>query len=126
MSDLIVPAPTIPHLKSLLPDATTHRVDAYGKGPALRSSKSTPQLRTSSQSSPSDPRYVIGALSRTLRGAGDLWQSWRDGLTAEEREHQRATDERRQILRARIKTVSLHPHVRNELFYVAMADFFAG
>lgn len=94
MSDLLVPAPSIPHLKSLLPTVGTKNTNA-----SLRHTKSTPHLRTS------DRKLVVGALSRTFQGAGSLWQSWRDGLTDDEREEQRSKDERRQILHVRIKTV---------------------
>ncbi|KAL6849621.1 Lipase 5 [Amphichorda felina] len=95
MADLLVSPPSVPSIrfKSLLHSTPTphHRQDA--KATALRQSKSSPQLRESRGTS----------LYRTVKGVGDYWLSWRDGLSPEEREERRLREERRQILRVRMK-----------------------
>jgi len=45
-------------------------------------------------------------VTRLIQGAGDLALSWRDGLTASEREEKRWREERKQILAARMTHVS--------------------
>ena len=87
MADLLVAPPSVPSIrvrKSLL-----HNAEAA----SLRHSKSSPQLRQSRGST----------IYRTVKGVGDFWLSWRDGLAPEEREERRLREERRQILRARMK-----------------------
>lgn len=91
MSDLLVPAPSIPsvRLKTLLPP---NRHDA--KTASLRSSKSTPHLRSTNNG---------GALSRTVKGVNDYWLSWRDGLSSKQRDERRLREEQRQILSLRMR-----------------------
>lgn len=96
MSDLLVPAPSIPavRLKALLPP---NRCDA--RGISLRSSKSTPHLR---------PSTLDGAITRTVKGLSSYWSSLRDGLTDKQREERRQQEERRQILCLRMRNADTH------------------
>lgn len=48
-------------------------------------------------------------LSRIVRGVNNLVLSWRDGLAEPERDDRRRTEERKQILAARMHNVRLPP-----------------
>ncbi|KAK3690302.1 acyl transferase/acyl hydrolase/lysophospholipase [Podospora appendiculata] len=51
-------------------------------------------------------RATIQPVSRIVRDVGNVFLSWRDGLTESEREHQRRTEERMQILAARMQNAT--------------------
>ncbi|KAK3319744.1 acyl transferase/acyl hydrolase/lysophospholipase [Cercophora scortea] len=51
-------------------------------------------------------RVTIQPVSRIVRDVGNVFLSWRDGLSESEREHQRRTEERMQILAARMQNVT--------------------
>lgn len=53
------------------------------------------------------PNAAVGALSRAVKSANSFVLSLRDGLTDQEREHQRKVEERRQILCLHMQNVSL-------------------
>jgi TAG lipase/steryl ester hydrolase/phospholipase A2/LPA acyltransferase len=95
-ADLLVSAPSIPSIGRLvsLLHPTPQRLDSKAAG--LRRSKSSPQLRVSQEA----------VLYRTVKGVGDFWLSWTDGLTQEEREERRFREERRQILCLRMKNAA--------------------
>ncbi|KAL2129102.1 hypothetical protein VTI74DRAFT_8219 [Chaetomium olivicolor] len=80
MSDLLVHGPGSPRLASPISPAKLRRRLSKGHG--------------SSQ------------LSRLVRGANDVVLSWQDGLSEEEREDKRRTEERKQILAARMQSAT--------------------
>lgn len=51
----------------------------------------------------------LGTVSKTLRGANDLWQSWKDGLTSEQREKLKLQEERKRVLYQDMKNVCCEP-----------------
>ncbi|KAK0750321.1 acyl transferase/acyl hydrolase/lysophospholipase [Schizothecium vesticola] len=53
--------------------------------------------------SPSPKRVAFWPLARIIKNTGNVVSSWRDGLTESEREDKRRTDERMQILAARMQ-----------------------
>ncbi|KAM4055870.1 patatin-like phospholipase domain-containing protein [Hirsutella rhossiliensis] len=57
-----------------------------------------------SQPSPAQPVSLAATLSRQLKSANDLLLSWKDGLSADQRERVRLREERRNVLCHRIKT----------------------
>jgi TAG lipase/steryl ester hydrolase/phospholipase A2/LPA acyltransferase len=59
----------------------------------------------SSQPLQSVDRTLIRSVSKTVRGAADLWRSWKDGVSNEEREQARLLEERKNILYLRMKSV---------------------
>lgn len=58
--------------------------------------------------SPSPKRVAFWPLATIIMNTGNVVSSWRDGLTESEREDKRRTDERMQILAARMQHVSNH------------------
>ncbi|UNI24851.1 Lipase 5 [Purpureocillium takamizusanense] len=80
-------------------------------GPPLahNSQRGDPASRSKTSSSrrlskPPQPVGLAGRLSRTCKSANDLFLSWKDGMTVEQREKAKARDERRSVLCFRIKT----------------------
>lgn len=69
-----------------------------------KSSKRSPKEKARQAENVAD--VAVQPLSRAVKGLGDMLQTMRDGLTAEEREGRRRTEERRQILMLRMKNVS--------------------
>ncbi len=57
---------------------------------------------------PSSDTYIVGKVSKTIRGANELLLYWKDGLTAQERAAARSKEERKQVLSLHMKTVSLN------------------
>lgn len=49
---------------------------------------------------------VVGTLQTAIKQVGSTWKWCKDGLSEDERQHARQTEERRQILCARIQNVS--------------------
>jgi hypothetical protein len=105
MADLLLQPSSNPsaHLKSILHSKPSRR---DSKSLAIRHAKSSPQLR--------DGGILSGPISRTLRSANDIWLSWNDGLTADERERRRLLEEEKELLRFRMKTVCSHIIVLSE------------
>ncbi|POR39066.1 Lipase 4 [Tolypocladium paradoxum] len=77
---------------------------AHGKQRAKPPSRADPKALSQHSSRPERVGALVGALSRTCRSANDLFQSWKDGLTAEQREQARLWEERKNTLRLRMKT----------------------
>lgn len=90
MADLLLPARAVP---------SAHGMQRTKDAEALARRSSRPERVGA----------LVGALSRTCRGANDLLRSWKDGLTAEQRERARLREERKHVLRLRIKTVGARP-----------------
>ncbi|KND88263.1 Lipase 4, partial [Tolypocladium ophioglossoides CBS 100239] len=89
MADLILPACGVS--------------SAHGKQRSKPPSRADAKARGQRSSKPERVGALVGALSRTCRSANDLLQSWKDGLTAEQREQARLREERKNILRLRMK-----------------------
>lgn len=57
-------------------------------------------------SKPSLDGLLTGGVSKRLKGANDYLQSWKDGLTVEQRDKARTVEQRKQVLALRMKDVS--------------------
>lgn len=60
---------------------------------------------------PSLDGLLTGGVSKRLKGANDYLQSWKDGLTVEQRDKARAVEQRKQVLALRMKDVRRHIHI---------------
>ncbi|KAL7796754.1 acyl transferase/acyl hydrolase/lysophospholipase [Trichoderma ceciliae] len=49
-------------------------------------------------------RTLIGTVSKTVKGAADLWRSWKDGVNSEDGEQVRLLEERKSMLYLRMKS----------------------
>ncbi|KAM0262138.1 hypothetical protein ACHAQJ_001881 [Trichoderma viride] len=87
--------------------------DFFLSAPPIRpthSSSNSPQSpkrqKSSASSQPlqSVDRTLIRTVSKTVRGAADLWRYWKDGVSSEEREQARLLEERKNILYLRLKS----------------------
>ncbi|PNY22502.1 Lipase 4 [Tolypocladium capitatum] len=90
MADLLLPARGVSSAHAKQRTKLPSRVDAK----ALSQCSSKPERAGS----------LTGTLSRTCRSANDLFQSWKDGLTAEQREQARLREQKKNMLCLRIKT----------------------
>ncbi|KAJ6437346.1 Patatin family phospholipase [Purpureocillium lavendulum] len=95
MADLLLPPSGVPSAHA------QQRAD-------VPSRTKTPSRRLSKPSQPPGGGGIAGRLSRTCRSANDLFLSWKDGMTVEQREKARLRDERRSVLCSRMKTAESH------------------
>ncbi|KAH0489368.1 hypothetical protein TgHK011_009800 [Trichoderma gracile] len=87
MADFLLRPPTIPPI--------------YGSNPSTQSPKRPKHVSTASQ--PAE-QTLVHTVSQKVKEAASLWRSWKDGVSAEEREKARLLEERTNILYLRMKS----------------------
>lgn len=87
MADLIVQAHAIPAIR-------------------VRSYATPTQIHAKSPVKSKSGGHVFDTLTKTLRSVHELWWSWKDGLTAEERRLCKSREEKRRSLCLRMQNVS--------------------